>query len=183
MAFLSEMPGMVVAAPSSLDQLEQLILWSQGYSKGPCAIRYPVDLSDDEKRSRLEPFRAHEVIRGTGEVAYLAVGGCLDACLTAAHHLLGLGIEAGVVDLVWAKPLDEPLIAKLAARTKTLVVVEEGIPIGGVGQRVQAVVQAHGQKCEVRLHNTGDTLRKWGPVDYLRKQCGLGVASLIESGL
>ncbi|MFX5126567.1 hypothetical protein ABTC57_19130, partial [Acinetobacter baumannii] len=64
-----------------------------------------------------------------------------------------------------------------------LVVAEEGIATGGVGQRIQALVNAHGLTCDVRLHNTGDDLRKWGPVDHLRKLCGLGVASLVESGL
>jgi 1-deoxy-D-xylulose-5-phosphate synthase len=183
LAYLAPMPDLVVSAPSTVGDLHKLITWSHGYSKGPVAIRYPSDLSAREARHRVEPFRAVELIKGTGEVAYLALGSCVDPCLAAAEHLRALGIEAGVIDLIWAKPLDEPLIVKLASRTKVIVVAEEGVATGGVGQRIQALVHDHGFKCEVRLHNAGDSLRKWGPVEYLRKQCGLGVASLVESGL
>lgn len=182
MAFLAQMPDLVVAAPSSTDALQQTVEWSHGYLKGPVAIRYP-DVLPESLAARIEPFRAQEVRSGSCEVTYLAVGSCVEPCLAAATHLEALGIEACVVDLTWVKPLDEPLVAKYASRSKTLVVVEEGVATGGVGQRVQACVTEHGLTCDVRLHNTGDTLRKWGPVDYLRKQCGLGVASLVESGL
>jgi pyruvate/2-oxoglutarate/acetoin dehydrogenase E1 component len=79
-------------------------------------------------------------VRRTGaDVTIVGAMAAADWAFSAAESLAGEGIEADVLDLRTLRPLDEAAIAESAAKTKRLVVVEEGPPTGGYASDVVAL--------------------------------------------
>jgi 1-deoxy-D-xylulose-5-phosphate synthase len=72
-------------------------------------------------------------------VAILAFGTLLYSALAAADRL-----DATVVNMRWAKPLDTALLLEVAAGHEALVTVEEGAVMGGAGSAVGEALQAAG---------------------------------------
>jgi 1-deoxy-D-xylulose-5-phosphate synthase len=77
------------------------------------------------------PFGQGEIRREGQKIAILAFGTLLYPALQAAEN-----IDATVVNMRWAKPLDTALLLDVAARHDALVTVEEGCLQGGAGSAV-----------------------------------------------
>jgi 1-deoxy-D-xylulose-5-phosphate synthase len=85
------------------------------------------------------PFGKGEVKRAGQGIAILAFGTLLYPALEAAQAL-----NATVVNMRWAKPLDTELLLKVAAEHEGLVTLEEGALMGGAGSAVLEALQAAG---------------------------------------
>jgi 1-deoxy-D-xylulose-5-phosphate synthase len=72
-------------------------------------------------------------------VAILAFGTLLYPALAAAERL-----NATVVNMRWAKPLDVELLLEVAAQHEAIVTLEEGCILGGAGSAVAEALQAAG---------------------------------------
>lgn len=95
-----------------------------------------------------DPAHSFEVGKGVvladgQDVAILTSGPVLDQAFAARERLLKRQIEARIIDLFSAKPLDEALVLQAAAETGALVVVEEHSILGGVGSAVAELVSSH----------------------------------------
>ena len=87
--------------------------------------------------------RAAVLRRGDDVTLAGALAGVAKA-LAAADQLAEEGIEAEVVDLRSLRPLDAETIAESTARTRRLVVVEDGPPLGGYAAEVVAAAAEAG---------------------------------------
>jgi pyruvate/2-oxoglutarate/acetoin dehydrogenase E1 component len=79
-----------------------------------------------------------ELRREGSDVTIVAALAMVERALEAAETLGGDGIEADVIDLRSLRPLDADAIGRSVARTRHLVVVEEGPPQGGYAAEVVA---------------------------------------------
>jgi len=134
MALLSKVPGMRVLAPSSAQELQQMIDDAVDLADaGPVMIRYPRgsarQVDEHEVGSGL---LARQVGAGDGSVCLLAVGRMLEFAEAAATELADDGIDATVWDVRSCAPLDETMLAD-AARHRAVVTVEDGVRDGGIG--------------------------------------------------
>ncbi len=139
-AYLRMIPGAVVMQPRNGEELRDM-LWTAALWDGhaPIAVRYPRANVPDELPAR-EPRRLEigkgEQLRAGGDVAILALGTMVAPALAAAETLATQGVSATVVDMRFAAPLDEGLVAGLARSVGRLVTVEEGVIAGGFGSAV-----------------------------------------------
>jgi 1-deoxy-D-xylulose-5-phosphate synthase len=78
-----------------------------------------------------------QVDAATPRIAILAFGTLLYPALQAAEAL-----DATVVNMRWAKPLDTALLLEVAARHDALVTLEEGAIMGGAGSAVMEALAA-----------------------------------------
>ena len=140
-AFLRCIPQVSIACPADERECRQLL--TTAYEQDHAvAVRYPrgagagveplVDLAG-------LPFGRGEVRRQGRGVAILAFGTLLYPALAAAERL-----DATVVNMRWAKPLDTELLLQLAAEHEALVTVEEGCIMGGAGSAVAEALHAAG---------------------------------------
>ncbi|MBS0291632.1 MAG: 1-deoxy-D-xylulose-5-phosphate synthase, partial [Proteobacteria bacterium] len=144
-AFVRCIPNMSLACPADERECRQLL--STAYAQNhPVAVRYPrgagVGVSPLASLEGL-PFGKGEIRRqgrqsGT-RVAILAFGTLLYPALQAAEAL-----DATVVNMRWAKPLDTELLLQVAAEHDALVTVEEGCIMGGAGSAVAEALNAAG---------------------------------------
>ena len=132
----------------------------------------------------MEPGVARRVREGS-DVAILAFGRMVGQAARAAELLAEDGIEARVVDMRWAKPLDHTAI-KNAAQTKLVVTIEEGVVCGGAGEGVLEVLSELGLAVPTLVLGIPDRFVGQGKVDLLFKEIGLdpeGIASRIREEL
>src|SRR5450830_1227255 len=139
--FLRCIPNMSVACPADENECRQLL--SSAFEQDhPVAVRYPrgagAGVPVQAELTSL-PLGKGEIKRvGTG-VAILAFGTLLYPALEAAKAL-----NATVVNMRWAKPLDTELLLQVAAGHEGLVTLEEGAIMGGAGSAVLEALHAAG---------------------------------------
>lgn len=137
-AYLTSLPHFVVMAAGDEAELVHMVATAAAYDKGPIAFRYPrgegMGVALPEHGTPLEIGRGR-VLREGNDVALLSFGARLGECLKAADALEENGISATVADARFAKPLDMELIAKLIAKHRVLITIEEGSS-GGFGAHV-----------------------------------------------
>ncbi len=145
-AFLSNLPGMVVMAAADEAELKHMVATAVAYDAGPIAFRYPrgegVGVEMPERGQVLEIGKGRMIRRGKG-VAILSFGTRLKEVEKASECLTRRGISPTVADARFAKPLDRDLILDLARSHTALITVEEGA-IGGFGSHVAQLLADEG---------------------------------------
>jgi 1-deoxy-D-xylulose-5-phosphate synthase len=141
MALLSRVPGMRVLAPSSVQELQQMLHDAMTLADdGPVAIRYPRgqarQVGEHEVGSGL---RARLVRRADGPadegLCVLGIGKLLAAAEKAADVLADEGIGVSVWDVRSCAPLDPGMLADAAAH-RAVITVEDGVREGGIGTTI-----------------------------------------------
>ena len=137
-AYLTNLPNMVVMAASDEAELVHMVATAVAYGDGPIAFRYPrgegvgVDLP-------LEgipiPIGEGRVIQEGGRVAILSFGTHLRDIIKSSEMLSQLGVVPTIADARFSKPLDIKLIQNLVENHEVLITVEEGAK-GGFGAHV-----------------------------------------------
>ena len=110
--------------------------------------------STSERPAEKIPIGSWEELRVGSDVALLAVGSMVEVALDAADRLAADGVEVGVVNCRFVKPLDESLLADLSRRYGELVTMEENVLTGGFGSAVTEWFIHRGAGLP-RLHNRG----------------------------
>lgn len=188
-SFLRMIPNMIVSVPSNLNTLSDAVHTAANIS-GPFAIRYPrgsaeEDSYDEARESELlEPGKS-KVVREGDDITILAFGRMVRRALDAAEILSQEGISARVVDMLWAKPLDEEAIIE-ASKTKLIVTVEEGVIAGGAGEGVLDILSRRGIDVPTCVLGIDDKFVLQGKSDFLLADLGLdgeGISTSIRSKL
>nr|WP_145546045.1 1-deoxy-D-xylulose-5-phosphate synthase [Variovorax boronicumulans] len=145
--FLRCIPNMAIACPADENECRGLL--SAAFAQaGPVAVRYPRGAGvGTAVATDLQPlpYGKGEVRRQAQQpaagrrIAILAFGTLLYPALEAAERL-----NATVVNMRWAKPLDTELLLQIAAEHDALVTVEEGAVMGGAGSAVAEALAAAG---------------------------------------
>ena len=82
---------------------------------------------------------AHAKVRRPGrDVSLVTYGNSLPKCLAAADALAAEGIAAEVIDLRVLRPLDMATVAASVARTRRVVIVDEGWRSGSISAEIAA---------------------------------------------
>ena len=140
-SFMRCIPNMTIMCPSDENEMRQM-LYTAYTMNSPVAVRYP---RGNAQGVELQPMQALEIGKGKvlmqGEkVAILNFGALLNEAkqVAAANHYT-------LVDMRFAKPLDETLIAELAESHDLLVTLEENAIQGGAGSAVNEYLQKIGK--------------------------------------
>ena len=176
--YLRCIPNMSVACPADENECRGLL--STAFAQDhPVAVRYPRGAGAGAAIAPgLDPlpFGKGEVrLQGKG-VAILAFGTLLAAALQAAERL-----QATVVNMRWAKPLDVALLLEVAATHDALVTLEEGAVMGGAGSAVMEALQAAGVNKPVLQLGLRDEFIEHGDPARLLALQGLDAAGIEAS--
>ena len=178
-SFLRCIPNVSVACPADENECRQLLCTAYAQNT-PVAVRYPrgtgAGVTVGAGLDAL-PFGKGEIRRRGQRVAIFAFGSLLYPALAAAQAL-----DATVVNMRWAKPLDIELLLQVASGHDVLVTVEEGTMSGGAGSAVLEALSAAGIAKPLLLLGLRDEFIEHGdPIKLLALQ-GLDAAG-IESAI
>jgi 1-deoxy-D-xylulose-5-phosphate synthase len=144
MALLSKVPGMRVLAPSSAQELQQMVLDATRLGDGPVAIRYPRgaarQVDEHDVGSGFDARIVKPGVAGSDSVCVLAIGKMVDAALKAADQLEPQH-SVEVWDVRCCAPLD-PVMIEAAAQHRVVITAEDGVREGGIGMSIADRVRA-----------------------------------------
>ncbi|KJZ21197.1 1-deoxy-D-xylulose-5-phosphate synthase [Loktanella sp. S4079] len=145
-AFLANLPGIVVMAAADEAELVRMVATAAAYDDGPIAFRFPrgegVGVEMPQNPELLEIGKGRMIQEGS-RVAILSFGTRLQEVTAACEALSAKGITPTVADARFAKPLDKEMILKLAADHEALICIEEG-SVGGFGSHVAQLLSDEG---------------------------------------
>lgn len=183
LAFLRCIPNLVVACPA--DEAQCRLLLSTAYALSqPAAVRYPrgsgpgaeVGMALPDPQTALAEFGKARKLREGGSLAILSFGSLLKPAGVVADEL-----DATLVDMRWVKPLDEAMLAELAARHSRWVVLEEGARMGGAASAVMEWLHDQALPCEVLSLGIPDAFTPQGEPGEVLADLGLSAAGIEAS--
>ena len=190
LSYLRCIQGMVVMAPKDEQELRDMLYTAVEYKKGPIALRYPrgnaLGVPLRKEFHKLEIGKA-ETLRAGKDVAILAIGNMATNALEAAEILAKEGIDAEVVNMRFAKPIDDAVIRSVASRIDCVVTVEDNVVHGGFGSAVLESLSRQGlANLSVKLHGLPDDFVEQGTPNELHKMLKLdprGIANTVKEFL
>ncbi|WP_306754432.1 1-deoxy-D-xylulose-5-phosphate synthase [Paracoccus actinidiae] len=145
-AFLANLPGIVVMAAADEAELLHMVATAAAHDSGPIAFRFPrgegTGVEMPERGQVLKIGKGRIVQQGKG-VAILSFGTRLSEAQKACESLAARGITPTIADARFAKPLDRDLILRLAGSHDALITLEEGA-VGGFGSHVAQLLADEG---------------------------------------
>ena len=192
LAFLRSIPNMIIASPLNEHELRNMMFtaWQNAREKGlPLAVRYPrgrgvlVDWKNAPERLEIGKGR---VLHEGSEVAVLSLGPLGNNVTEAIELLKAENINPTHVDMRFLKPLDETLLADIAAHHKVLITIEDGVAKGGLFSAVSEYLSE--RQLNNRLFHIAidDRFVPHGDIPSLYKELGFdagNIAKVIKDSL
>ncbi len=187
-SYFRALPNVVVMAPRDEAMLCHMLRTALAHDDGPIAFRYPRGVAEGVPL----PDRAREIPIGTGEVlsegervALVGYGYGVRVALDSAALLAEHDLSVTVADARFAKPLDGPLLERLAAEHELVVTIEENVLAGGFGSGVlghleDAFADSPADRARVMRVGLPDRYVTHGKPALLREEVGLTGQAVAE---
>lgn len=184
LAFLRQIPRLVVAAPKDTMELRDLLVTAFKHD-GPMAIRYPRGGGPCPFEQRdmqvLSIGQGERVIEGS-DAAIISVGSTVYPSIAAAEKLRENGISVEVINARFVKPLDEQLISGVFEQNIPVAVVEDNTIIGGFGSAVLELASSLGYPVDnIRRIGIPDRFIEHDSPESLYEKLGLTAEHIAES--
>lgn len=147
-SYMRVFPNIVVMAPGDEPDVRAMLDFALAHD-GPVSIRYPK--TNVEKVERVvEPVRLGqaEVLEWGRDGMLVAYGSLFTNCVKAAARLKEEGLDVGVINARFLKPLDRETILRAVSESNFVVTVEEGALMGGFGSSVLEEANAAGLRTD-----------------------------------
>jgi 1-deoxy-D-xylulose-5-phosphate synthase len=144
--YLRMFPNFVVMAPGDeLDIAPMLRFALAGQS--PVALRYPkAGLERVERGVAPVELGQAEIFEWGPDGALVAYGSLFPTCVKAAERLRQEGLDVGVINARFAKPLDRQTLLRAVEQLPFVITVEEGTLEGGFGSALLEAANAAGME-------------------------------------
>ena len=140
MAYLRPFPDLAIMAPGDAGELAPMLDLALSLD-GPAAIRYPKCVAESVNRIHTPLEMGTAEIVETGEDGLIVVcGTMLSECGRAVDLLRADGLNVGLINARFLKPLDTETLLPAIRQAPFTVTVEEGMLAGGFGSAVLETV-------------------------------------------
>lgn len=140
-SYLAPIPNLTLLAPRDENMMKNIMEYCY-HHKGPIAFRYPRGnflLDDEFETCKIKFAKAEILLNSQSDRVFLGFGQGVGRAKLVLDRLGG--DYAYLVDLIFAKPLDEDLLKELAKTTKIWFVFSDGAKIGGVASLIMNFLQ------------------------------------------
>ncbi len=181
-SFLRSIPNLILAAPADENELQHLLKTAFA-AKAPFVLRYPrgagFGVGLDRELKTLDIGKGVWLTKGK-DVTILAIGNRVHPALKAAETLRDKGVDAGVINMRFIKPLDTALIDEAVKRTAKLVTVEDNMLAGGFGSAVAEYLADSGKQAHLLRLGIGDEFVQHAKSALLYDQVGISEAAIVK---
>lgn len=181
LSYLTMIPNMTVFAPKNRYEFQDAIAFAADF-EAPMAIRYPKTDAVRVLKEYREPIKLgkSEWIRRGNRVALLAIGTMVETAMEVEELLAKDGIDATVVNLRFAKPLDYEMLDEVLDYHSLIVTMEENVLSGGVGEHICRYVELHSTGVRVIACGIPDKFIHQGSIKELLEETGLDAQSIYQ---
>ena len=181
LSYLTMIPNMTVFAPKNRYEFQDAIAFAADF-EAPMAIRYPKTDAVRVLKEYREPIKLgkSEWIRRGSRVALLAIGTMVETAMEVEELLAKDGIDATVVNLRFAKPLDYEMLDEVLDYHRLIVTMEENVLSGGVGEHICRYVEMHSTGVRVIACGIPAKFIHQGSIKELLEETGLDAQSIYQ---
>ncbi len=167
-SMLRPVPNLTMMMPKDAKEACDL-LYTAYQIDGPVVIRYPrgetLKTTIDYESFKRIPVGSWSVLKEGTDAYIISMGPILDEFIEFTQTLhQEVGMDVGVINARFIKPLDIKLLDELAMKKVPLVVYEESAVIGGLGTAILEYYNETNQKVEVRRLGIPDLYVQHGSV-------------------
>ncbi|MDO5083727.1 MAG: 1-deoxy-D-xylulose-5-phosphate synthase [Arachnia propionica] len=177
LSMLGMVPGIEIAAPRDQERLVAALERAVTVDDAPTVLRYSKEKLPDaipalrslgEGRDQVDLLRiepgARVLLVGHGQFAGMA--------LEVASRLAAEGVVCDVADPLWCIPIAEPLV-ELAAAHDLVVTMEDGLLIGGLGERLRGLLAGRAPSTRMLTFGIEQRFLAHGSRDEVLEDLGL----------
>ena len=181
LSYLGMIPNMTILAPKNDRELEAELAFAVQY-EGPVAIRYPRGEAYQGLRKFAAPieYGKAELLYEESKIALLALGSMVSTAEHVRNKLKEEGIPVSLVNMRFAKPIDETMLDRIADKHPYIVTMEENVARGGMGCMAAAYLHARHPEVRVLMITLPDAYVEHGNVSLLREMLGIDSDSIIR---
>ena len=181
-----QIPRLVIASPKDEQEIRALVRTALAQDH-PFALHYPRDSIEGvpPREPRPIPVGKAETLAEGSDIVIVGFGPIVQRGLRVAEQLRGSGLSVGVVNAIWASPIDDALYRRLGRSSKMIVTLEESVTAGGFGgavaESLAADQAATGEPISATLLSIGIPAGAFvdhGSVSALRTLIGLDEAGI-----
>ena len=144
-AYMRLFPNMVVMAPGDELDMAPMLRFAVAHTGNPTSMRYPkANLEKVERGVAPIELGSAEIFEWGTDAIILAFGTLFPTCVKAAEKLRAEGLDVGVVNARFCKPLDRGTVLRAIEEANVVVTVEEGTLEGGFGSAVLEAANSAG---------------------------------------
>lgn len=137
-------PNFVVMAPGDELDVAPMLRFALNHA-GPVSLRYPkAGLEKVDRGVAPVELGQAEIFEWGPDGALIAYGTLFPACVKAAERLRQEGLDVGVINARFAKPLDKQTLLRAVEQLPFVVTVEEGTLEGGFGSALLEAANSAG---------------------------------------
>jgi 1-deoxy-D-xylulose-5-phosphate synthase len=176
LAFMRNIPNMIVSAPMDEVELRNLMYTAQlEKNKFPFSIRYPrgFGMFTDWKKpfEEIQPGKARRISEGN-DIAVLSIGQPGNFVKTVIEKLKVEKILVEHWDMRFAAPVDIEVLHSVFKRFDKIITVEDGILKGGFGSSVIEFMSDNGYAAKIKRLGIPDYFVEHGTQEELIAECG-----------
>ncbi len=181
--FMRCIPNLVIAAPLNEKELRDLMYTAQDNFQFPICIRYPrgkgVMPKWRTKFEKMEIGKGQELNKGE-ELAILTIGHIGNNAIEALKALKSEGLNPGLYNMRFVKPLDEELLRYIFENYKRVITVEDGALQGGFGSAVLEFAAEENALIPIKRLGVPDKIIEHGTQLQLQEICGYDASSIVS---
>jgi len=174
--FLRIIPNIIIMQPKDGRELPALLATALSHP-GPSVLRYPrgeTGLHWVKPSFSPIPVGRAEIIRKGSNGVIWAIGEMVGTAAQAAELLQARGLDFGVVNARFIKPLDHELLLEAGRQGKMIVTLAEHALSGGFGTAIWECLDEAGLGgLQILRLGIPDQFIQHGPIPRLRQDCGL----------
>lgn len=168
MAFFRIVPNLTIMAPKDFVEFENMIEFAIKLGK-PVVIRYPRGGEDKykfNKEEKIELGKAETLTYGKN-ATIIAIGKTVSKAVKIAEKLE----KVEVINVRFLKPLDVEKIKESIAKTKNVIVIEDGTSVGGLTTAIkELIVDENLKNIKFKSFAYQDKFIEHGSVEELEKR-------------
>lgn len=183
LAYLRNIPNMIISAPMNEHYLRNLLYTSQTKDFGPFSIRYPrgkgVLKEWHNEMQSIQVGKGRKLTDGS-DIAILSIGTIGNHVTEAINILSEKGISVAHYDMIFLKPIDEELLKDVTQKFHHIITIEDGTINGGLGSAVMEWCNDNDTNSHIIRMGIPDKFIKHASVNEQYKMCGIDTDSIVD---
>lgn len=183
LSFLRSTPNIVLAAPADENELGHMLKTAFD-AKKPFILRYPRGAGFNvpvDNHLKTLPIGKGEWLKKGKDMTLVAIGNYVHPALETVALLQKKGIDAGVINARFVKPLDIEILQEALQNSPKIITLEDNSLAGGFGSAVAEYLTSQEEPFKLLRLGLPDKFVEHGKVALLKDQLGLTPQKMAET--
>ncbi len=182
LSFLRSTPNLIIAAPADENELGHMLKTAVEERK-PFVLRYPrgagFNVPADQELKTLPVGKGIWLKKGK-DLTIAAIGNMVHPALETAELLKEKGVDAGVINARFVKPLDTDILNEALKKSPLVVTMEDNALCGGFGSAAAEYLTQQNKPFRLLRLGLPDEFVEHGKAALLHEQLGLTPQHMAE---